>query len=349
MFLKRFLLNFLDKEEDFRETFEKYTIHFLEKGIPSLVNDIETIFATNELKLKVITEIFEKFLCSIQKDMTLCGEEKDPMQECFLLFYLAQIRFLEGNYFSALDLTSEAIEHTPTFIEAWQFKAKIYAALGDDSAAEEAFISAHSLDTADRFLNAECARYVLKNGKHEEANDIMKRWSIDQQTDELNTFDLQNIWYEVESANSYYAKGEYLKAFQLFNFIQKHIDTMHKDVYDLHFYTIRKFNLRAYMNIKNMQDSIRKNIYVQKGMIGYIKVCNKFYQKSENVTEEEKEEFEKWVKEEDDKHEEKKIDTNEWDEYEPPHDPLDKLTDPSGIKDLKKILEAGIVKTLAEK
>jgi Tfp pilus assembly protein PilF len=52
-------------------------------------------------------------------------------------------------------LISESIEHTPTFIEAWQFKAKNYTALGDDLEAEQAFKNAHSLDTADRFLNAE--------------------------------------------------------------------------------------------------------------------------------------------------------------------------------------------------
>lgn len=177
----------------------------------------------------------------------------------------------------------------------------------------------------------------------------MKRWSVDQLTGEMNTFDQQNIWYEVECANNFYANGKYLEAFQHYNFIQKHIDIMHKDVYDLHFYTIRKFNLRTYMNIKNMQDSVRKNIHVQKGMVGYLKVFNKFFKKSINGTEEEKKEFEEWVKEEETKHKEKETDHNKWEEYDPPLDAVDKLTDPSGIKSLKRVLDEGIVKALSEK
>lgn len=108
----------MNKEEEFRENFEKYTCHFLEKGIPSLVSDVENIFATDSLKFRVVKETFENFLDSMRKDMTIGGEEKDPMQEAFLLLYLAQIKYYEGDYINVLNLTTEAIEHTPTFIEA---------------------------------------------------------------------------------------------------------------------------------------------------------------------------------------------------------------------------------------
>jgi len=344
LFLQRFLLNFLTKEQEFRANFEKYCKRFLEKGIPSLVNDVEKTILNDPMKFKVAKETFEKYLESAQKDFTIDGEDVDPMQEAFLLFYLSQIKYLEGDYFHALDLITESLEHTPTFIEAWQFKAKIYAGLGDNRAAEEAFKQAHNLDTADRFLNAECARFVLKNGNYSEADEIMKRWSVDQVTNELNTFDLQNIWYEVESGYSHYEHKRHLEAFQMFNFIQKHVDTMQKDIYDLHFYTIRKINLRTYAKIGEMQEKIKQNKNVKNGIIGYLRTCNKLYNQYKD-----KEDFTTWLEEKANEHKEEEVDATKWEEYEAPHDPVDKLTDPNGAKDLKILVDAGMVNPVAAK
>lgn len=155
LFIKRILLNYLMKEETFRPRFEGYSKYFLDKGIPSLVNDIENMIIKNPMKFKVVKETFERYLASMQKDMTIDGEEQDPLQECFLLFFLSQVHYLEGDYLKAHELIEQSIEHTPTFFEAWQFKAKIYAGLGDHIMAEESYRKAMTLDTADRFLNAE--------------------------------------------------------------------------------------------------------------------------------------------------------------------------------------------------
>lgn len=232
-------------------------------------------------------------------------------------------------------------------MEAFQFKAKVLASLGCNQEAEEAYIEAHSLDTADRFLNAELASYTLKSGKYEEANEIMKRWSLDQSSDKLNTFDLQNAWYEVESGNSHYKYGRHLQAYQMFNYIQKHIVTMHKDMYDLHFYTVRKFNLRTYLNVRSMQDNIRRNIHIKNGMVGYIRTINKFYKKAEHGTDEEKKEFTQWLEDEEAKHAETEPDG--WDEYSEPHDPLGLIPDPTGVRSLKAIFDSGVTKHMADK
>lgn len=127
----------------------------LDKGIPSLVNDVENMIKKNSMKFRVVKETFEKYLESIKVDLTIDGEELDPLQECFLLFFLSQINFIEGDYLKALELVQQSIEHTPTFFEAWQFQAKIFVSLGDTVAAEESYKKAMNLDTADRFLNAE--------------------------------------------------------------------------------------------------------------------------------------------------------------------------------------------------
>lgn len=351
LFLQRFLLKYLNKEESFREHFVSYCKYFLDKGIPSLVNDIEKMIVSNEMKFRVVRETFEKYLKSMQEeDLAIDGVEQDPLQECFLLFFISQIDFLDGDYIKALELIDQSIEHTPTFIEAWQFKAKILTELGDKTGAEEAFKQAMHLDTADRFLNAECAKYVLKNGKQEEANEIMKRWSIDTTTEEITSFDLQNMWYEVESGYGHYKNDRLLEAFQMFHYTEKHLVTMHQDFYDFHFYTMRKFMLRSYLGIGKMQDSLRKNPHLLNGLIGLLKVLNKLYIKTELVSEEEKTKFNEWLNEEAKKHKEEDSESKtNWEEYDPPHDPLDKLSDPTSAKDLKRLMDAGLVNEAVKK
>jgi N-alpha-acetyltransferase 15/16, NatA auxiliary subunit len=345
LFLKRFKLNYLVREETFRSLFEEYCMFTLEKGIPSLVNDIEQMISENKMKFKVVKETFEKYLESIQRDLTIDGEERDPLYECFLLFFLSQINFIDGDYFKSHNLIEEAINHTPTFIEAWQFKARIMDAFADKAGAEEAFMTAKNLDTADRFLNAECAKYCIRNNKQEEANEIMKRWSVDMASDELNSFDLQNVWYEVESGFGHYNKDRYLDAFKMFYYIERHIITMLQDFYDFHFYTMRKFMLRTYMNIGNMQDSLRRNPYIQEGMIGMLRILNKLYSRLTHGSEEEKEKFMKWINEEAETHkEEEESKITHWEEVEERSDPIEKIADPSSAKALKRIIDAGIVK-----
>jgi len=349
LFLKRFLLNFLVREESFRTNFESYCKFILEKGVPSLVNDIEQMITQNEMKFNVTKSTFEKFLESVQKDLTIDGQEVDPLQESFLLFFLSQSHFISGDYLKAKELVEQSIEHTPTFIEAWQFKAKVLYGLADKSAAEESFEEAKNLDTADRFLNAECAKYCIRNNHPDKANEIMKRWSVDSNTDLISSFDFQNVWYEVEHGFAHYEYGRYLEAFQMFNYLEKHLVTMYQDFFDFHFYALRKFMLRTYLDINKMQDSLRRNTYFQQGMVGMLKVLNKFYGKLTKGSEEEKENFKKWLQEEAFKHKDVEPEKNSWEEFEAPHDPIDKISDPTCAKALKKMVDGDIVNEAVKK
>lgn len=81
LFIQRFLLNYLNDEESFKTHFQAYCKYFLEKGIPSLVKDIEKMINEDKMKLKIVREVFQQNLDSIQKDMTIDGEEQDPLQE----------------------------------------------------------------------------------------------------------------------------------------------------------------------------------------------------------------------------------------------------------------------------
>ena len=349
LFLKRFLLNYCSEREIFTTNFEPYAKQFLEKGIPSLVYDIENMIANNPMKFEVVKMTFTRYLESMEKDLTIDDEEQDPLQQCFLYMFLSQVYHIEGDYLKALELIEKAIEHTPTFFELWQFKAKVMESLGDYKESELAYKSAHDLDTADRFLNAEWARYVLRNNKQEEANDIMKRWSGDPTTDEITSFEYQNMWYEVESGRCQYRLKNYLEAFKYFHYIDKHLVTMSQDFFDFHFYTIRRFQFRSYLNTAKMQDNIRTNTHVQNGVVEMLKVLHKFHKQADSSDEGEQEKFIKWLDEEVAKHPDRDENLHDWNEYSPLVDPLDKEFDPTSAKSLKKIVGKGIAAEASER
>lgn len=157
----------------------------------------------------------------------------------------------------------------------------------------------------------------------------MKRWSNDLNTDEITSYEYQNMWYEVESGRCQYRLKNYLDAFRFFHYIDKHLATMSQDFFDFHFYTIRRFQFRSYINTAKMQDNIRTNPHVQNGVIGMLKVLHKFYKQANSPNMEEQEQFRKWIDEEAAKYPDRDESQHDWKEYSPSSDPLDKEYDPT--------------------
>lgn len=62
----------------------------------------------------------------------------------------------------ALKYVDKAIEHTPTLIELFICKAKIYKHAGEFEKAAEFMDEARELDTADRYVNSKSAKYHLR-------------------------------------------------------------------------------------------------------------------------------------------------------------------------------------------
>jgi peptide alpha-N-acetyltransferase len=58
---------------------------------------------------------------------------------------------------------NKAIEHTPTVVDLYILKAKIYKRAGDANRAATLYDEARKLDLADRYLNAVASRYRIRN------------------------------------------------------------------------------------------------------------------------------------------------------------------------------------------
>jgi peptide alpha-N-acetyltransferase len=105
---------------------------------------------------------------SMRKNNTLNSadeneEEQDPTVYLWLLYYSAQHYLFIKNYPEAFKYINEAISHTPTVVDLYIVKAKIYKKAGDREKASQLYNEARKLDLADRYLNAGSSKYKIKN------------------------------------------------------------------------------------------------------------------------------------------------------------------------------------------
>ncbi|VDK28693.1 unnamed protein product, partial [Anisakis simplex] len=87
---------------------------------------------------------------------------ESPTTVLWLYYLLAQHYDRLGSIQQAHMYIDRAIQHTPTLIELFMVKAKIFKHAGDAREAARLMEQAQALDTADRYINSKCAKYMLR-------------------------------------------------------------------------------------------------------------------------------------------------------------------------------------------
>lgn len=112
----------------FVDYLERYMRPLIIKGVPSLMMDLRE-FYTNPEKVEQIGQYLEAARASIDQDMTLSAgdeEEQDPTVQLWLYYFLAQHNLFQNKLAEAMEFVNLAIEHTPTLLELYTLKGKIY-------------------------------------------------------------------------------------------------------------------------------------------------------------------------------------------------------------------------------
>ena len=106
-------------------------------------------------------------------------EEKSAPASALLwaYYYLAQHYNHLGQHETAMNYIDKAIDHTPTLIELFMCKAKIYKHMGDLVSAAKWMDEARELDTADRYINSKCAKYFLRANDVEQATAVCGKFT----------------------------------------------------------------------------------------------------------------------------------------------------------------------------
>eukprot|EP00475_Leptophrys_vorax_P035353 TRINITY_DN5816_c0_g1_i4.p1 TRINITY_DN5816_c0_g1~~TRINITY_DN5816_c0_g1_i4.p1 ORF type:complete len:831 (-),score=257.18 TRINITY_DN5816_c0_g1_i4:88-2580(-) len=262
--IDRIPLDFLGGQ-GFAERVESYLIKRLRKGIPSLFRDLRPLYA-NSQKKAVIDGLVKKFLGNLRavsKFSVTDEAEEAPSALLWTLLYAAHhFDFLRQPQ-DALAVIDEAIAHTPTSMDLYLEKARIFKHGGDHTRAYIWADQARSLDLADRYLNTVCVKYAWRAHEVQKAEQTAGLFLKD--GDRLvSLFEMQAMWYEWAAGKAYLQMEQYGKALKKLTAIQKHYEDMHEDQFDFHTYCLRKMTLRAYVDCLRFEDTIRDHKFFRR-------------------------------------------------------------------------------------
>ena len=177
------------------------------------------------------------------------------------LYFLAQ----HYNYWVTRDLpkamsyTEKLIELAPEVYDYHMNKARIYKHRGNIAQAAKTIDHARGLDLKDRYINTKCAKYQLRNNENDSALKTMSKFTRNEVAGGTlgDIIEMQALWYLTEDGESYARKGELGLALKRFYTVFNTFDTWEEDQFDFHTFSLRKAQIRAYIDMVRWEDDLR--------------------------------------------------------------------------------------------
>lgn len=287
LILRRTPLIYL-KGEEFNTEMKDYLKTYFIKCVPSLFNSIKNIFNDAE-KAKAIESIALEYYDQIVKNGKFDGDENKqyPTTYLWILIFLAKLYDHKREASKALEYVNKAIDHTPTLVESYMLKARIYKHDNDLETAMKIMNEARELDLQDRFVNSKCVKYMLRNGNIDEAEKTAGLFTkADSPSPLADLTEMQCIWYEYEKAMAYAKKGNNGLALKLLHQINTHFKDIYDDQFDFHVYCLRKSSFRAYIDLLTYEDKIKSHPYYFKAAVALIRLYLKLNSQPRKTKEE---------------------------------------------------------------
>uniref|UniRef100_A0A8C2UMN1 N-alpha-acetyltransferase 16, NatA auxiliary subunit n=1 Tax=Chinchilla lanigera TaxID=34839 RepID=A0A8C2UMN1_CHILA len=236
--------------EKFRELMDKFLKANFNTGCPPLFTALKSLYYDAE-KVSIIQELVANYEASLKTCdfVSPCG--KNPQQLYFQVqYFLAQYLDKLEQYSLALEYINSAIASTPTLIELFYMKAKIYKHMGHLKEAAQWMDGAQSLNTADRFIDSKCAEYVLQVNMIKEAEEMCSKFTREGISAVENLREVQSVWFQTECISAYQLLGRYRDA------LKNHFVEITEDQFDFHTCCMRKMILCACVDLLRLEDMI---------------------------------------------------------------------------------------------
>uniref|UniRef100_A0A6Q2YI17 N(alpha)-acetyltransferase 15, NatA auxiliary subunit a n=1 Tax=Esox lucius TaxID=8010 RepID=A0A6Q2YI17_ESOLU len=256
---RRLPLTFLSGEK-FRECLDRYLRMNFSKGCPPTFTTLKSLYHDKD-KVRTTGSVTAKFYFS---PLLNDGKEEPPTTLLWVQYFLAQHYNMIGQQTLALEYINTAIESTPTLIELFLIKAKIYKHAGNIKEAAQWMDEAQALDTADRFINSKCAKYMLKAGLVKEAEEMCSKFTREGASAVENLNEMQCMWFQTECALAYKSMNKYGDALKKCHEIERHFVEITDDQFDFHTYCMRKMTLRSYVDLLKLEDVLRMHPFYSK-------------------------------------------------------------------------------------
>eukprot|EP01065_Artemidia_motanka_P052909 TRINITY_DN9670_c0_g1_i1.p1 TRINITY_DN9670_c0_g1~~TRINITY_DN9670_c0_g1_i1.p1 ORF type:complete len:719 (+),score=324.47 TRINITY_DN9670_c0_g1_i1:136-2292(+) len=248
------------KGPDFKKAVAVFLRAYLEKTVPALPSAVKGFYLCQE-KATLVGEVLQEFEKSLLETKRLPGveEEATPLVLVWTWLALSCHHLRLKDLKKAHEFVDKAIGHTPTIDTLYIHRARILKHEGKLAEAAEAADVARKMDEADRYNNTKTTRLLLRADKWEEAERVINMFAFRTPDSQAlaNIVEMQIQWYELELADCYVRLGDVLSATKRYLLIDKHFTDFSEDFFDFHSYCLRKFVMRAYLDMLRNADTAK--------------------------------------------------------------------------------------------
>ncbi|KAL9094329.1 MAG: hypothetical protein Q9165_003470 [Trypethelium subeluteriae] len=283
---RRIPLDFLEGDS-FRKAADRYLRRMLTKGVPSTFPNIKALY-NNPGKKQVIQDLVEGYASENavngSADKQSDGENLKNFHPSVYYFLAQHYDYhMSRNLVKALDYIDKAIESDPSAVYYNMTKARIWKHYGNLEKAAETMNHARTLDERDRYMNTKCAKYQLRNDENDKAINTMSKFTRNETVGGAlgDLHDMQCIWYLTEDGESYFRQRKLGLALKRFRALYDIFETWHEDQFDFHSFSLRKGQIRAYIDMVRWEDELRDHPFYTRAALSAIQVYLLLHDKPE--------------------------------------------------------------------
>lgn len=256
----------------------------LDRGVPSTFANLKHLYS-NAFKRDTLPSIVQGYIES-KKDSTdgVAKANGDTSKGDSAAFYFLAQHYnyhLSRDLARAMEYIEEAIKLEPKSVDFHMTKARIWKHYGNFQKASETMEKARLLDTRDRYINTKCAKYQLRNDDNEAA---LKTMGLFTRAEVIggplaDLHDMQCLWFLTEDGESYARQDIPGLALKRFHSVFKIFDVWQEDQFDFHNFSLRKGQIRAYVDMMRWEDQLRAHPSYTRAALAAVKVYLNIFDK----------------------------------------------------------------------